>query len=224
MELGRGYKIDKKAMNQLGSGRLAVVNHRAGNPLAGGGLETNKCIPDGSGQFLLHRTQELAFLLRAGLEILKRWQAGKPIGFDDEATATFPCPNCKWTLLYGMERCDSCGIAIDQDEAYESALIRYFINRAIAWANTLFTMSAAGAVLFGVSVLLHILGGYKIYILLMLLITLLYTASIAAWSYRHADLQVAHPGFRAVQKRMKCHLHFWLAATSVQVILLILRW
>jgi hypothetical protein len=165
----------------------------------------------------------LSFLaFRAGLDILKRRLAGRPIS-EDEATATFKCPTCGSTLIFGMEKCDSCGIAIDQDEAYESAVIRFFINRAISRANTLFTLSPAGVIMTGLSVFLHF-SGSRFHVLLVLISTVFCTALVTAWSYRHADVQVAHPGFLAVQKRMRRHLHFWLAAASVQIILLILRW
>ncbi|RPI28517.1 MAG: hypothetical protein EHM61_04865 [Acidobacteria bacterium] len=67
-------------------------------------------------------------------------------------------------------------------------------------------------------------SGQRFHVLVVLINCLVYTGIVAAWSYRYADLNVAHAGFSSAQRRMRLYLNFWLAACSVQIIFLILFW
>jgi len=158
-----------------------------------------------------------------GLQVLKRRLRESPLRPDDPTTLTFRCPTCGSTLIYGMEKCDSCGVVQDPDEALESAAIAFFINRAISRANTLFTFAPAGIAVGLMAAFSHAFH-YKLGVILALINTLLFSGAVVVWSYRHRDLNISHAGFQAARQRMGKHFHFWLAACAIQIILVILLW
>ena len=133
---------------------------------------------------------------------------------------TMKCASCGETLLFNLDKCKYCGEPIEEAHAIESAIVSTIIHRAIALANTIQTGNLAMVVFIPTAISCYLMDWKIMFELCVLAPSIAFCLAVIRWGYKYGDIESQEPDFIEARKRMKLHLHCWLAYIAIQAFVL----
>lgn len=143
---------------------------------------------------------------------------------EPSATPTIKCLSCGETLLYGLKECRYCGVEVNPEYAYRSALYHTYITRACSLANNLITMRPVMWLVAIGGLVMPFMDPPLVYRLSPFIITALRTAAVIRWRWKHGEISLPDEEFTNWQRVMKREAHIWLALVALQSIILAVSW
>ena len=131
---------------------------------------------------------------------------------EPEITLCGNCPHCHELILLGTEKCRYCGLELDQEELYQSAIRNFVITQAVSSANTIRSLDL-GVFFFLGSIAILYLGSYGIqFEILVTLIWLSPLVLITRWYFKHGRWPTDDEEYRRAKKEMRSGFFLWSAA------------
>ena len=141
---------------------------------------------------------------------------------EPDVVLSMKCSSCEETLLFGRTLCHYCGQRVEPNYAVQATALSFIINRAIAFGNTVETVSPAMLVFIPSAIFCYLLDWRLLFGLCVLLPSILGSIPVIRWGYKYGDLPVADPEFRETRKKMRLHLNCWLAYIAIHTLVLII--
>ncbi|HKX29693.1 MAG TPA: hypothetical protein VJ302_18530 [Blastocatellia bacterium] len=130
---------------------------------------------------------------------------------EPEITLCGNCPGCRELILLGTEKCRYCGLELDQEQLYQSAIRNFVITQAISSANTIRTFDLAVFFFLGCTAILY-LGDYGIrFEILATSCWLSPLVLIARWYFKHGRWPTDDEEYQRSKKEMRSGFFLWTA-------------
>jgi hypothetical protein len=133
-----------------------------------------------------------------------------------------PYANCHTygqLVLLGSERCANCGIEIDQEEIFPSALINIFIGRACASANSILSINDQSVLVFLGVTLLRLYVGYPTWFDVATSVPFLLQPTIMiVWLQKYGRWKIPDREYDVARREMRAGLKWWLVAHFLNLV------
>jgi hypothetical protein len=151
---------------------------------------------------------------------------------EPDITLVADCHTCGEMVRFGLVRCPTCGMLLDLEEIFPSAVVNFLITQACSSANSIRTFDVAIFFFLGVSASLYLYSLFFNELLwfhvalnaVLSVVWLLPVTLVGRWFYKHGRWRISDPEYEFAKKEMRAGLKLWLAAHIFNAIVIYAGW